>query len=69
MTLITGKIHSPRKRNWRYAKCQNVDHPFHLIALTTSDLHYEKVSQVEESEFEANQITGKWLKETIHFDK
>jgi hypothetical protein len=69
MTLITGKIHSPRKRNWRYAECQNVDHPFHLVALTISDLSYATASQVQESEFVASLTTGKWLKETIHLDK
>ena len=51
-----------RKRNWRYAKCQNVDHPFRLVALTISDLSYATASQVQESEFVASLTTDKLLK-------
>ena len=62
MLLIVNRNHSPKKYNSRCAECQNVDHPFRLVALTISDLSYATANQVQESEFVASLTTGKWLK-------
>ena len=62
MLMTVNRNHSPKKYNSRCAECQNVDHPFRLVALTISDLSYATASQVEGSEFVASLTTDKLLK-------